>query len=199
MDDVILSHLDRGKSDFLSVTDAEPTGSFYIEYGSIMLDSTTGFIVDDDRNFTIIDDRREGLSLVFFEGTSIVHIISMFRRGKKNGDHIVLYDDGSVEATTRFKDGKEDGTHRAWQRNGTLREISHYKQKKKEGLSTSWDDDGRYRFRLYYWNDKEIGYQIAFRGGNRSNESNSDSYNTIGTYLQYLENGKLGYQREYRE
>ena len=97
-------------------------------------------------------------------------------KGKRNGEWLEYYVNGSLEYKSNYKDGKEEGEVFWYYQNGKLEIRGNYKNDNEDGMFLSYDVNGRL---VYKYNYKEGKLE--------------------GEWLHYYENGDLKEKRIYKD
>ena len=98
-------------------------------------------------------------------------------KGKREGEWLEYYRNGSLESKSNFKDGKEEGELFWYYQNGKLEIKGNYKGGKEEGEFLSYDVNGRivykYNYKegeldgewLHYYGNGELKEKRIYKGG----------------------------------
>jgi len=112
--------------------------------------------------------------------------------GKKQGQYISKYRNGSVKETFMYKDSVKDGPHEHLLSNGAICCRSTYKNGKKEGICENFYANGRCAKKLLYRNGEMDGVQTHFyQNGNICEQITYKNDILNGPRTVFHENGHL--------
>lgn len=66
-----------------------------------------------------------------------------FKNGKKEGDYLAWWPDGTPQLHYRFQDDEYSGECREWNQQGLLTQLMHYKEGHEAGSQQWWYDNGK--------------------------------------------------------
>jgi len=110
-----------------------------------------------------------------FTGEVTGRVKGKINKGKREGEWLEYYKNGSLESKSNYKDGKEEGELFWYYQNGKLEIKGNYKDGKEEGEFLSYDVNGQL---VYKYNYKEGELE--------------------GEWLNYYENSQLKEKRIYK-
>ena len=110
-----------------------------------------------------------------FTGEVTGRVKGQIIKGKREGEWLQYYANGSLESKSNYKDGKEEGEVFWYYQNGRLEISGNYKDGKEEGGFISYDVNGR------------IVYKYNYKLGKLD-----------GEWLHYYETGELKEKRLYK-
>ena len=110
---------------------------------------------------------REGLYYKKFSNTPFTGKLSgiengKIKKGKREGQWLIYYEDGALQYNAFFKNGMLDGKYKYYYSNGTLRFEEVYKEGKKNGKNIAYYENGNIEVIKFYSNDLKYGEESIF-------------------------------------
>lgn len=134
-----------------------------------------------------VDDRKEGVWIIYHEDGKTPRTIGNFKNGRGNGEYTKYYEDGTIREEGTYGNQKQTGIFRTYHPNGVLEQEKVFNEEGKEdGPVKVYYDDGT----LEYAYEKKDGISVgtATRYYPNGDVKEVKTYNpdgTIGTTKTY--------------
>ena len=96
-----------------------------------------------------------------------------YKNGRRDGESLRWYTDGSLSNRTVFVDGNRDGEAVGWWPNGQLQFVRTYRADLLEGETLEWNESGQLRYRQNFSAGREDGLQQGWH------EDGESSFNYV--------------------
>lgn len=140
------------------------------------------------REMTYVQNKLEGVCIAH----SVERIECEYKDGLKHGKETIKYDNNNIKFVGHYIDGKRAGDFVEFYRDGTFKTLRMYKDDKLDGLKTTFHENGNKDTETYYINGLKHGEHKEYNPvGVLVKKCNYRDDKLDGEYLEYDQTGVL--------
>jgi antitoxin component YwqK of YwqJK toxin-antitoxin module len=122
---------------------------------------------DDERlqhqnGILVLNDTVFSGELVSYHANAVVHSVTDYQNGKRDGRQLSWYDDDQEKSEAFFIAGRRHGEVRGWWSNGQIQYQRVYRDGLLEGETLEWSESGLLKYQQHYIAGREEGLQSGW-------------------------------------